>query len=138
VCYRLGFMLVGLGLLLLLSGCAIRGGDSESDEILFVRGEGKRAAIYLMSADDGAARRLVNANAARWSPDGSRFAYRVDDYGETSRSGTSLWLMNPDTGERRRIVDRRNEDLGVYSFAWAPDGQRLAYTDSHHVFVLDS
>lgn len=121
----------------LVSGCSLRADEPEGSEMLFVREEGKRAAIYLMSHDGGQVRRLVEGKAARWSPDGTRFAYLVDEDEDRRYGGTSLWVMNPDTGGRRRVVSG-NRDVGIYSFAWAPDGVRLAYTDGSQVFVVNT
>lgn len=118
----------------LVSGCAWTE-ESARDEILFVRETAKGEAVYLMSIDSRDVRRLVEGTSPRWSPDGSRFAYVVDDYEKTRYCGTSIWVMNPDTGARRRVA---NSESGVCSLAWAPDGVRLAYSAFDRVVVVNT
>lgn len=65
----------------LSSSCSFRDEQPRGSDILFVRDEAKGSAIYLMSDDGREVRRLAEGNAARWSPDGTRFAYRVDETG---------------------------------------------------------
>ncbi len=86
-----------------------------------------------MSHDGRDVRRLVEGTGPRWSPDGSQFAYIVDDEEKTRYVGTSVWVMNPDTGGTRRVANAES----VGALAWAPDGRHLAYMDGIHVVVLD-
>lgn len=125
------YLLLGICLVApLATGCSLRD-DGRSGDILFVR-ELKPgvSAIYLMSDDGSEVRRLVAGDSPRWSPDGTRFAYTVYD----QDGGFSLWVMNPETNERRRIVSTH----GVFGPAWAPDGIRLAYTDLSRMFVINT
>ncbi len=46
-------------------------------------------------------------------------------------------MLNPDTGEKRRVV-RADLDRSVFSFGWAPDGVRLAYSDLTRIFVVNT
>jgi len=121
----------------LSSGCSFRDEQPRGSDILYVRDEAKGSAIYLMSDDGREVRRLVEGNAARWSPDGTRILYRVDEMGDGRYHGTSLWVLNPETGEKRRVV-RGDLDGGVYSFGWAPDGVRIAYSNLTRVFILNT
>ncbi len=120
----------------LVSGCSWTE-ESVSDEILFVRETAKGAAVYLMSDDGGEVRRLVEGTSPRWAPDGSRFAYIVDDYEKTRYCGTSVWMMNSDTRARRRVANLESGLLAC-SLAWAPDGVRLAYSTPSQVVVVNT
>lgn len=122
------------------SGCgaadqANQAGQFLDDDILFVRKEPKGVAIYAMAGDGHRARRVVEGDSPRWSPDGSRFAYLLDEDGELGTTGTNLWVLNSDDGEKRRVV---SADDGVSAFAWAPDGVRIAYSDGLGISVVDT
>jgi dipeptidyl aminopeptidase/acylaminoacyl peptidase len=111
----------------LQAGCSFRDAPAE-DEILFVRETARGAAVYLMSGEGGEAHRLARGTGPRWSPDGSRFAFIVEDDGEKQREcGSSIWVMNPESEASRRVANIEN---GVCAVAWAPDGVRLAYVGS--------
>jgi len=129
-------VLVSVCIAALVSGCSWTE-ESARDEILFVRETAKGAAIYLISNDGRDVRRLVEGTSPRWSPDGSRFAYVVNDYEKTRYCGTSVWVMNPDPEARRRVVNAESGVL-VCSLAWAPDGVRLAYSAGFEVVVVNT
>ncbi len=56
----------------------------------------------------------------RWSPDGSRLAFRSD---REKRGRAQVYLLPPGTGESRRLTDFGG---GVSDFEWAPDGKSIA------------
>jgi len=62
--------------------------------------------LYLVSPDGGSPERLteggVTASSPRWSPDGSRLAYRASDPTDWYRP-TELGVVDPATGERRTV-----------------------------------
>ena len=81
-----------------------------------------------MSQDGTDARRVVEGDSPRWSPDGDRFAYVVDETGDADGGdGRSLWIMEADGSTRRVLGDAK--ESRVDAFAWAPDGTRLAVGD---------
>lgn len=115
---------------LLAPGCSLQE-DGRSGDILFVRESRPGvSAIYLMSDDGTDVRRLVAGDSPRWSPDGTRFAYTA----ENEHGNASVWVMNPETREKRLIVVE-----GAWCCpAWAPDGVRLAYTDGRRTLVVNT
>ena len=52
-----------------------------------------------------------------WSPDGTLIAYFEKD---------SVWVMNPDGSDARRVV---RGELAAFQPTWSPDGKRLAYVN---------
>jgi TolB protein len=87
-------------------------------EIVFVASARSSAphSVFAVHADGGSLRRLPlgHARAAYWSPNGKRVAL----------VGTSLTLRDSDGGHRATVV----ECGAGCDVAWAPGGQRLAYT----------
>jgi serine/threonine-protein kinase len=68
--------------------------------------------------------RPLSANLRRFalprlSPDGSRLAMEMQD------SPHQIWMLDI---ERDALVPLTTESAGSHNFAWAPDGQSLAYT----------
>lgn len=59
--------------------------------------------------------------APRFSPDGTHLAFLRSD----GQSPAQLQVMDADGGEPVPVTD---QELGVGTFAWAPDGRRLAFT----------
>ena len=60
--------------------------------------------------------------AARWSPDGRRFAF-LSDREET----TQIYLLPTDGGEAIRFTEGKN---AVRAFEWSPDGKQIAFLAS--------
>ena len=58
----------------------------------------------------------TNAEDPAWSPDCKKLVYTQDG---------SLWTVDNDGSDRRKLVDRRGAYLT--SAAWSPDGTRIAY-----------
>ena len=74
-------------------------------------------------------------HSAAWSPDGSRIAYFVTSYGRDASAPDGLHLLNPFTGEDRKLptsVDWRN-------ITWSRDGARLAgNTDLRAITLMNA
>ena len=86
---------------------------------------GEPPSLWAVSILGGAARKLrEGAAAASFSPDGSQIAF-LGDYDSGSARG--IWLSTADGNDPRRIMAAQpGEDFN--QVAWAPDGQRLAYS----------
>ena len=77
--------------------------------------------VYVVNAD-GSEEQLLAAGAqpGRWSPDGSEVSiFCCDD-------GGAAHLLNPDTGEVRRLEKRIPRWIRTAAAAWSPDGERLS------------
>ena len=98
-------------------------------DIAYLSDSGGHANIWALDTESGEARQItnvrdpeVNVGVPLWSPDGTSIAF-LSTSGNTGL-GFGIWLVNPDGGNRRQIVDR---GLGP---AWSPDGRWLYYTET--------
>ena len=103
--------------------------------------------LYLMDLRGGEPREIyghaTSISAFSWSPDGEHIAFRaIDEESEDDEarkeSGRDigieddegrfnhLWVVAVDGGEARRVTE--GEAFTVGSFAWSPDGSRLAFS----------
>ena len=86
---------------------------------------GEPPSLWAISILGGAARKLrEGAAAASFSPDGSQIAF-LGDYDSGSAKG--IWVSTADGNDPRRIVAAQPGEA-FNRVAWAPDGQRLAYS----------
>jgi Tol biopolymer transport system component len=81
--------------------------------------------IFVANADGSGAVNLtntpkVNEHYPQISPDGTRMCFSVDD-GEGRETVRSLWVMDVDGKNRRKIADAAREPF------WAPDGKVIGY-----------
>jgi Tol biopolymer transport system component len=81
--------------------------------------------IFVANADGSGAMNLtntpkVNEHYPQISPDGARMCYSVDD-GEGRSAVRSLWVMDVDGRNRRKIADGAREPF------WAPDCKVIGY-----------
>jgi Tol biopolymer transport system component len=86
---------------------------------------GEPPSLWAVSILGGAARKLrEGAAAASFSPDGSQIAF-LGDY--DSGSATGIWLSTANGDNPRRIMAAQHGEA-FNQVAWAPNGQRLAYS----------
>ena len=99
---------------------------------------GKRAAveargeIFTIPAEKGDVRDITNSSASAWSPDGRSVAYFSD------KSGEYRLYIAPQDGiaAPREIV--LPEPSRPYSPAWAPNGSKIAFQDTHfRIWLVD-
>jgi Tol biopolymer transport system component/DNA-binding winged helix-turn-helix (wHTH) protein len=91
-----------------------------------------RCDIYLMPALGGAERKLgevdltdfrTAAASLAWTPDG-RWLAVAGRFGP--RDPSELWLLSPETGERRRLTVVPPGQIGDFGLSFSPDGRFLA------------
>jgi serine/threonine protein kinase len=88
---------------------------------------GEDPSLWAISILGGAARKLRDgAAAAAVSPDGSQIAF-LGDYGAGSAQG--IWVSTADGDDQRRLITAQGGER-FNQVAWAPNGQRLAYSKS--------
>jgi Tol biopolymer transport system component/DNA-binding winged helix-turn-helix (wHTH) protein len=102
-----------------------------------------RCGIFLIPALGGAERRLGEmdlteyrsaASLLAWTPDGKWLAAA----GRFDRNDPSeVWLLSPETGERRRLSTATGFQVGDVGLAFAPDGRSLALLRFHTRSVGD-
>src|SRR5262245_3326428 len=88
--------------------------------------EGKPA-VWSVPISGGVARKLIDDGAqAVISPDGRQIAYT-----RQGLTGPEIWCADVDGGAARRIVSSDSSaTLTIFSMAWSPRGNRLAYACS--------
>jgi dipeptidyl aminopeptidase/acylaminoacyl peptidase len=86
----------------------------------------RRTEIWSVSTDGGKPRRFTsgkNDNSPQWSPDGQAIAF-ISTRGTGESAKPQIHLISSFGGEAEKLTDSKT---GVSSFAWAPDGKRIAY-----------
>jgi dipeptidyl aminopeptidase/acylaminoacyl peptidase len=87
--------------------------------------------LYIVDVRDRRATRLTKNRAPEnkplWGPDGMVFAYHAPDDREFKLTNGFLWIMDPDTGETRRL---RGQGQGeIDHLAWMPDGKSVVFNE---------
>ena len=98
---------------------------SPDGRFIAFRSESGRGGIFLMEATGESARRITDfGHTPAWFPDGKRIAIATETGAEPSDVTTmsELWILDRDSGARRRIPDVR-----AYQPSVSPNGVRIAY-----------
>ncbi len=92
------------------------------------------AQIWVMAADGTGQRKLFGDDGVNWfphpSPDGARvlyLAYPPGTPGHPRDLPVALCLMDPDGGNRRRVLTFNGGQGTINGPCWAPDGSAFAY-----------
>lgn len=111
--------------------------------IAFLRQTTDSAGFYLIPALGGLERKLGDASPNRvgadspfiaWSPDGKQLAL-VDR--ETPQSPLSIFLLDLDTNQRRRITSPPANTLGDSVAVFSPDGAAVAFVRTGSLAIQD-
>ncbi len=91
-----------------------------------------RSELYLLDTLKPEVVRLTNNDAAEdgvlWGPDGKTIAYHAPSDGDYDLTHGFIWIMNPDTGEKRML---RGQNQGEISdLTWMPDGKSLLFNET--------
>lgn len=86
--------------------------------------------IFVMNDNGRNKRRLTKNTVARdfeprWSPDGTRIAFRRNMDKKRTQTSGELFIMNEYGTDLQRLTD---DDFGDFDPSWSPDGTRIAFT----------
>ena len=112
----------------------------DSKFALFVDQQDRKNEIYVVPAEGGAPRAILDANHLRdhpdWSPDGKRLVFSILDEpqpGHPTENG--VYFFELETGRTTKVPD----SVGLFESRWSPDGRYLAAvsTNSDTLKVYD-
>lgn len=119
------------------------------DQIAYISTRGGWSRLYVMNADGTNIRCLTNhpvyingLGTLDWSPDAEWLAAVGDDRGRLA-----IFVLQPEAvspADACGSVERRVDlgDVNVYSLAWSPDGQQMAYSSNTGgewaIYVMDT
>ncbi len=111
----------------------------DGQQIAFSRQESWGYSVYKMNADGGKQERtplgagVSGAEAAKWSPDGNRFLYFDDLWGDCY-----YCLISSNTDGTKNII----LDSSASSADWSPDGTKVVFAgwdgSSNRIFIKDA
>jgi Tol biopolymer transport system component len=80
--------------------------------------------LYEIDIASGKEKRLLNfpVNSFHWSPDSKQMLF-ISAYEDPGRVKYAVYILNPQTGEQRRVTDFGKS----CSATWSPDGTQLAF-----------
>ncbi len=89
--------------------------------------------LYVVRTDGQSVKKLTDNRALErdpvWAPDGKTFVFHAsDDDAFDLRSGY-LWIMNPDTGELRKLEGQNTGEID--HLVWTADGKCLLFNEVH-------
>jgi Tol biopolymer transport system component len=94
--------------------------------------------VVIRTADGSALRRIAIPvegfnEELRWSPDGAWISYLVEHCSYEDPRGyvippcADLWVVRPDGGGTRQLLDRDVDMRDEASYSWSPEGRHLVY-----------
>jgi TolB protein len=115
------------------------GGRIAYDTLLLQGGprdrENRTTTLEIAEAATGKVLRKLSAGGLEspvWSPDGKRLS---------ATSGNSVWMIDPETGERRLAVEFPKNFVAVFRAAWTPDGKSVIVNlqeRTTHIVLLEN
>lgn len=108
--------------------------SADGTRIYYNSDRGGHAQIWQMAADGTAPHKLFADDQVNWfphpSPDGRHvlyLAYPPGTEGHPRDLPVALCLMNPDGGNRRRVIEMTGGQGSINAPCWAPDGHAFAF-----------
>jgi dipeptidyl aminopeptidase/acylaminoacyl peptidase len=98
----------------------------ETDNFFFL------SELFLIDLSNSDPIRLTSNNAPEssvlWAPDGKTFVYHAPSDQDFDLTHGFLWIMNSDTGEKRKFKEPNQG--GIYGLSWMPDGKSLLFNEA--------
>ena len=94
----------------------------DGERIAFTSALNGKPVIGVVGKNGGNAKPVVLGYTARWSPDGKQLLFRHDS--DTTPAVTSIWIINADGTQPRKILDKEDAEFGL---TWFPDGKRIVF-----------
>jgi dipeptidyl aminopeptidase/acylaminoacyl peptidase len=89
--------------------------------------------LYVVQSDGKNLKRLTDNLALEtdpvWAPDGETFVFHASHDREFDLRNGYLWIINPDTGELRRLEGQKTGEID--HLVWTPDGKSLLFNEVH-------
>jgi Tol biopolymer transport system component len=121
---RIALLLATVGVSAVALTAPAASAPEEPRQLVFVRGEGLAAELYVVREDGKGARRLTRNRVADyapvWSPDGKKILF-----GSYRDGDDELFVMDADGTDVRRLTRNTASDLTA---RWSPDGRFIAFT----------
>jgi Tol biopolymer transport system component len=105
----------------------------DGERVLFTfAGEG----TYVCDLEGEILASIGYANAPKWSPDGERVVYMVDEDDGRQFIGSEIYVSDAD-GANRRALTATDDRIEMYP-DWSPKGDRLAFCDDRgNLYIAD-
>ncbi len=118
------------------ANCSIQDWSPDGSRLVgYQQDDNDNAYLFTIARDGSDLRRLAEVERwstfARWSPLGNAIAFSSRDLDTNLEV---LWLVNPDTGDLRRLYSRQD----LRRFDWSPDGNALAVTTERQLLIVDA
>jgi eukaryotic-like serine/threonine-protein kinase len=88
----------------------------------------RKSTLYMCNADGSDTRELITVTgvpfAPRFSPDGSRLRFSIQD---TNQRASSLWEVSPDGKGLHAVLPGWNKPAEEFNAAWMPNGEYFLY-----------